>query len=126
MRQRRILEISPVDLCAEKHLILIYTNMIEYQYVGETKAPLLRVIDLKQRLKNGIETTSEELEPTHRIVFFSNLDYKKLLSNTIQSISLELRPETRQLLPFSGTSKFFNSTIQKIFRLAWILIMPIR
>ena len=41
----------PVDLCAGKHLIFIYTNIIEYQYVGDAKAPLLRVIDSKQLLK---------------------------------------------------------------------------
>ena len=57
----------PADLCAGKHLIFIYTNIIEYQYVGDAKAPLLRVIDSKQRLKNGSVC---ELEPTHRIVFF--------------------------------------------------------
>ena len=56
----------PADLSAGKHLIFIYTSIIEYQYVGDTKAPLLRVIDSKQRLKNG---SLFELEPTHRIVF---------------------------------------------------------
>ena len=91
----------PADLCAGKHLIFIYTNIIEYQYVGDAKAHLLRVNDSKQRLKNG---SICELEPTHRILF-SNLDYKKLLSNTIQSISIELRTETGQLVPFSGTGK---------------------
>ena len=91
----------PADLCAGKHLIFIYTNKIEYQYVGDTMAPLLRVIDSKQRLKNGSVC---ELEPTHRIVF-TNLDYKKLLTNTIQSISIELRTETGQLVHFSGTGK---------------------
>ena len=30
----------PADLCAGKHLIFIYTNIIEYQYVGDAKAPL--------------------------------------------------------------------------------------
>ena len=35
----------PADLRAGKHLIFIYTNIIEYQYVGDTKVPLLRVID---------------------------------------------------------------------------------
>ena len=93
----------PADLFAGKHLIFIYTNIIEYQYVGDTKAPLLRVIDSKQRLKNGSVC---ELEPTHRIVF-TNLDYKKLLTNTIQSISIELRTEIGQLVPFSGTGKVF-------------------
>ena len=91
----------PAVLCAEKHLIFIYTKIIEYQYVGDAKAPLLRVIDSKQRLKNGSVC---ELESTHRIVF-SNLDYKKLLSNTIQPIQIELRTETGQLVPFSGAGK---------------------
>ena len=54
------------DLCAEKHLIFIYTNIIEYQYVGDAKAPLLRVIDSKQRLNNGSVC---ELEPTNRSFF---------------------------------------------------------
>ena len=69
--------------------------------MGDAKAPLLRVLDLKQRLKNGSVC---EVEPTHRI-FFSNLDYKKLLTNTIQSISIELRTETGDMVPFSGTGK---------------------
>ena len=91
----------PADLLAGKHLIFVYANIIEYQYVDDAKAPLLRVIDSKQRLKNGSVC---EIEPTHRIVF-SNLDYKKLLTNTIQSISIELRTETGDLVPFSGTGK---------------------
>ena len=41
----------PADLCAGKHLIFICTNIIEYQYFGNAMAPLLRVIDSKQRLK---------------------------------------------------------------------------
>ena len=31
----------PADLFAGKHLIFIYTNIIECQYVGDAKAPLL-------------------------------------------------------------------------------------
>ena len=50
------------DLCAGKHAKFIYTNIIEYQYVGD-----VGVIDSKQRLRNG---SVSEFEPTHRIVFF--------------------------------------------------------
>ena len=89
------------DICAGKHLILIFTNIIEYQNVGGTKSPLFRVIESKQRLKNGRVC---ELEPTHRIVF-TNLNYQKLQTNTIQSISIELRTESGQLVPFSGSGK---------------------
>ena len=91
----------PADLLAGKHLIFVYANIIEYQYVGDAKAPLLRVIDSKQSLENGSVC---EVAPTHRKVF-SNLDYKKLLTNTIQSISIELRTETGDLAPFSGTGR---------------------
>ena len=62
----------PFDLSAGKQLISNYVNIIEYQYVGDTKARLIRVSDSKQRLKNGSPC---EIEPTHRIVF-SNLEYK--------------------------------------------------
>ena len=51
----------PADLCAGKHLIFIYTNIIEYQYVGDTKAPLLRVIDSKQRLKTVVFVSLNQL-----------------------------------------------------------------
>ena len=53
----------PADLLAGKHLIFVFANIIEYQYVGDAKVPLLRVIDSKQRLKNGSVC---EVEPTHR------------------------------------------------------------
>ena len=65
----------PADLCAGEHLIIIYTNNIENQNVGDAKAPLLRVNDSKPNWKNG---SNCELEPTHRIVFFQ-IGLKKLL-----------------------------------------------
>ena len=58
----------PADLCAGNYLIFNYTNIIEYQYVVDAKATLLRVSDSEQRLKN---VSVIELEPTHRIVFFA-------------------------------------------------------
>ena len=91
----------PFDLLAGKQLIFVYTDIVEYQYVGDTKAPLIRVIDSKQRLKNGSPC---EIEPTHRIVS-SNLEYKKLLSKNFQSIGVQLRTETGRLVPFTGTGK---------------------
>ena len=37
----------PTDLSAAEHHIIIYTITSEYQYVGDTKALLLRIIDSK-------------------------------------------------------------------------------
>ena len=43
----------PIDLSAGKQLVFKYVNIIEYQYVGDTEAPLIRFIDSKQRIKSG-------------------------------------------------------------------------
>ena len=53
----------PVDACAGTQLIFIYLDIIHYQIVGDTKAPLLRVIDTNRRVKNGYTCT---IEPIHR------------------------------------------------------------
>ena len=76
----------PFDLLAGKQLIFVYSNIIEYQHIRDTKALLIRVIDSNQRLKNG---SLCEVEPTHREVF-GNLEYKKLLSNNFQCIEVQL------------------------------------
>ena len=99
--EKTFVGVYPFNLSAGKQVIFIYVNIIEYQYVGDTKAPHIRVIDSKQRLKNG---NPSEIEPTHRIVF-SNLEYKKLLSKNFQSIEIQLRTETGELVPFAGTGK---------------------
>ena len=65
--------IFPLIFAQESTYFFIYTNIIEYHYVGDTKD----FIHSKQRLKNGSVC---ELEPTHRVVF-STLDYKKTIKH---------------------------------------------
>ena len=101
----------PFDILAGKQLIFVYTDIIEYQYVGDTKAPLIRVIDSKQRLKNGSFCA---IEPTHRIVFAS-LEYKKLITKNFQSICVQLRTEAGVLVPFTGTGKVIMTLSFKKF-----------
>ena len=79
-------------------MMLIYLDIIHHQIVGDTKAPLLRVIDTNRRVKNGYVCS---IEPNHRKVF-SNLGYKTILVNDIQSIDVKLRTETSRLVPFAG------------------------
>ena len=113
MTKKKLVGDYPFDLSAGKQLTFIYVNTIEYQYVGDTKAPYIRVIDSKQRLKNG---NHSEIEPTHRIVF-SNSEYKKLLSKNFQSIEIQLRTETGELVPFAGTGKVILTLNFKKIRL---------
>ena len=42
----------PAELCAGKHLIFIYSNIIEDENVGDNEAPLLRVIGSKHHEAN--------------------------------------------------------------------------
>ena len=60
-------------------MMFIYLDIIQNQIVGDTKAMLIRVIDINRRVKNGYACS---IEPIHRTVF-SNLDFKKLLVNEI-------------------------------------------
>ena len=87
-----------VDISAGTQMIFIYLDIIRYQIVGDTKTPLLRVIDTNRRVKNGDACS---IEPNHLKVF-SNLDYKKLLVNNIQSIAVNLQTETGRLVPFAA------------------------
>ena len=38
----------PADLTVGKYLIFNYTNIIEYKYVGDAKAPFLRAVNEKK------------------------------------------------------------------------------
>ena len=116
----------PVDITAGTQSMFIYLDIIHYQIVGDTKAPLLRVIDTNRRVKNGNVCP---IEPNHRKVF-SNLDYKKLLVNSIQSIGVNLRTETCRLVPFAsgGGKVVLTLKIQKFqcWYYIWMRITIIR
>ena len=43
----------PFDLSAGIELMFIYLDIIDYQHVEHSKAPLLRIIDTKRLMENG-------------------------------------------------------------------------
>lgn len=79
------------------HSLMIYTDIIEYNIIGDTKAPLLRCFPLMSKLKEGSSIT-----PSHFMNYqtFQNLQYKKLLKNSFHSVQVELRDDKGELLPF--------------------------
>ena len=93
--------IFPVDITCASQLIFVYFDIIEYQHVGDSRAPIVKIIGLERRLRNGSLNT---VAPIHHKIY-TNLDYKRLLSNKIQSIRVELRSETGKLIPFTGIDK---------------------
>ena len=91
----------PYYLSSGTSLIIFYIDITQYQTVGDSKVPLLRVINSNRRIKNG---SACSIEPNHR-KNFTNLALKKLFTSSVQSISVQLRTETGWLVPFSGTGK---------------------
>ena len=70
------------------HSLMIYTDLIEYNIVGDKKAPLLRCFSFISKLKSGdIITTGQYMN----YQTFSNLQFRPLLKNSFHSIHIDLR-----------------------------------
>ena len=63
LTSQKLISNYPVDISAGTQMMLMYLEIIHYQIVGDTKAPLLRVIDTNRRVKNGYVCS---IEPNHR------------------------------------------------------------
>ena len=79
------------------HSLMIYTDPIEYNIVGDTKAPLLRCFPFISQLKAGdIMTTGQYMN----YQTFSNLQFRPLLKNFFHSIHIDLRDTSGEKIPF--------------------------
>ena len=79
------------------HSLMIYTDLIEYIFVGDTKAPLLRCFPFFSKLKaRDIITTGQYMN----YQTFSNLQFRPLLKKYFQSIHIDLRDTSNEKIPF--------------------------
>ena len=79
------------------HSLIIYTDLIEYNVVGDTKAPLLRCFYFFSKLKIGdIITTGQYMN----YQTFSNLRFRPLLKNSFHSVHIDLRDTSGEKIPF--------------------------
>ena len=79
------------------HSLMIYSNLVEYNIVGDTKAPLLRCFPFISKLKGGnIITTGQYMN----YQTFSNLQFRHLLENSFHSIHIHLRDPSGEKIPF--------------------------
>ena len=79
------------------HSLMIYTDLIEYHIVGDTKAPLLRCFPFSSKPKSG------DIIPTGQYMnyqTFSNLQFRPLLKNSFHSIHIDLRDTSGERIPF--------------------------
>ena len=81
------------------HTLMIYSDIVEYNVVGDTKAALLRCIPFISKIKNGdIISTGQYMNYQN----FPNLQFKKILKNSFHSIKLELRDSYGEKVPFNS------------------------
>jgi hypothetical protein len=80
------------------HTTLVYTDIIEHQIIGDTLAPLLRLIPLVGKHKNNMMSNMESTQVSK--TFNLPLQFKKIQVNSFHSIQLEMYGENGQLLPF--------------------------
>ena len=79
------------------HSLLIYTDIMEYNIVGDRKAPQLRCFPFISKLKSGdVITTGQYMN----YQTFSNLQFCRLLKNSFHSVHIDLRDTSGEKIPF--------------------------
>ena len=78
------------------HSLMIYTDIVEYNFVGNTKTLLLRCFPFISKLKSGdIITTAQYMN----YQTFSNLQFRRLMKNSFHSIHIDLRDTSGEKFP---------------------------
>ena len=86
------------------HSLMIYTDIVEYNIVGDTKALLLRCFPFISELECGdIITTGRYMN----YQTFSNLQFRRLLENSFHCIHVDSRDTCGEKIPFvlMGTTR---------------------
>ena len=79
------------------HSLMIYSDLVEYNIVGDTKAPLLRCFPFDSKLKGGdLIITGQYMN----YQTFSNLQFRPLLKISLHSIHIDLRDTSGEKKPF--------------------------
>ena len=79
------------------HSLMIYSDLVEYNIVGDTKTPLVRCFPFISKLKGGdIITTVQYMN----CQTFINLQFRPLLKNSFHSIHIDLRDTSGKKILF--------------------------
>ena len=78
------------------HSVKIYSDLVEYIFVGDTKAPLLRCFPFISKLKGRDNITTGQYMNYQT---FNNLQFRPLLKNSFLSIHIDLRDTSSEKIP---------------------------
>ena len=79
------------------HSLMIYSNLVECNFVGDTQAPLLRCFPFISKLK-GRDIVATRQYMNYQT--FSNLKFRPLLKNSFHSIHIDLRDTSCEKISF--------------------------
>ena len=79
------------------HSLKTYSDIVEYNIVGDTKAPLLRCFPFISKLKRGDNIATGQYMNYQT---FSILKFRPLLKNSFHSIHIDLRDTSAEKIPF--------------------------
>ena len=76
--------------------MMVYVDLIEHEFVGDVKAPLLRWVPMVTKYRNS------ELYMGQNVIMksFETPLYKRVIKRSFHSISIQLRSQDGELLPF--------------------------
>ena len=79
------------------HSLMIYTDIVEYIFDGDTKAPLLGCFPFISKLKSG-----DKIFTGQYIYYqsFSNLQFRRLLKKSFHNTLIDLRDAPGEKIPF--------------------------
>ena len=88
------------------HSLMIYTDIVEYNIVGDTQATLLRCFLFISKLKSGDTITTGQYMNYQT---FSNLQFCRLFKNPLHSVQIDLRDTSGEKIPFvsAGITRLF-------------------
>ena len=81
------------------HSLMIFTDIVECNTVGDTKAPLLRCFPFISKVKSGnIIITGQYMN----YQTFSSLQFRRLMKNFFHSTHIDLRDTSGEKIPFAS------------------------
>ena len=83
------------------HSLMIYSDLVEYNIVGDTKAPLLQCFPFISKLMGGDIITTGYYKNYQT---FSDLQFRPLFKNSFHSIHIDLRDISGEKIPFVSVS----------------------
>jgi len=102
-RHSRVSKLAP-DLRGRIHSVYVYCDILEHVPVGDTKAPLLRIVN----------TDVKSIGNIHRV--FNPLLYVQLQKKTFNSIEIEMRTDFGTIVPFLSGKSFVVLEFRRVIR----------